>query len=135
MADGNYDSTNSGVFFKPHEDQKLIGQGRLDVEGAESRIVVVKERLKRDGDPVFVVYQRMGVLFPNDKKGNDKAPDRSGPLDAYPDHRVAAWQGEKDGRRYMSLKVSRKQQDGQSGGSSSGGTAPAAGQWDDDIPF
>jgi hypothetical protein len=151
-----HDSTNSGVFWTPHEGQMLSGQGKLNINGAEGRIVVIREPVKRDGEPQLVVYQKIGVLFPNDKKGNDKAPDFSGPLDNVPNHRVAGWAGTKDGRRYMSLKVSRNEprEGGGNGGGgyqddgwSSAGSKAQGGQqggggggWgrsdmDDEIPF
>lgn len=150
-----HDTTNSGVFWTPHESQRLSGQGKLNINGAEGRIVIIREPVKRDGEPQLVVYQKIGVLFPNDKKGNDKAPDFSGPLDHVPNHRVAGWAGEKEGRRYMSLKVSKNEQQGGSQGSSddgwsntgkaSGGAGQSQGSggndWgsrssmDDEIPF
>jgi hypothetical protein len=138
MADGNYDSTNSGVIFGPHQDQTLSGQGKVNIEGGESKYVIVREKLSRDGDPQLVLYQRAGVLFHNDKKGNDKAPDFSGPLDMHPNHKIAAWTGEKDGRKYMSLKVSLKQSNGNGGGQQqqqqNAGWGAGAGM-DDEIPF
>lgn len=48
-----------------------------------------------------------GVLFKNDKRGNEKAPDYTGKLDVEgKEWRLAAWI--KDGRngKFMSLKVS-----------------------------
>lgn len=140
------DSTNSGVFWTPHESQILVGQGKLNVNGAEGRIVVIREPVKRDGEPQLVIYQKIGVLFPNDKKDNDRAPDFSGPLDSVPNHRMAGWRGEKDGRRYMSLKVSVNQPRDGGGGrqddgwSSAGSKAPDPSGWDrldmdDEIPF
>lgn len=138
MADGTYDNTNSGVFFKPYDDQKLFGQGKLNIEGEGKRIVVVMERLSRDKDPLPVVYERLGPLFPNDKKGNDKAPDRSGPMDNYPNLRMAVWKGEKDGRKYFSVKVSMKDGGQSAGGNEGSGNsepAPSTGGWDDEIPF
>jgi hypothetical protein len=139
MADGGYDNTNSGVFFQPHDDQRLFGQGKLNIEGKDSRIVVVMEKINRDGPPLPVVYQRIGPLFSNDKKGNDKAPDRSGPMDTHPDHRMAVWKGDKDGRKYFSMKVSRKDA---GNGSGNGGQSqrPQTDGWDndefaDEIPF
>ncbi len=136
-----YDSTNSGVIFDPHQDQRFSGQGKLNVEGSEKKVILIYERLKKDGDPVLVMYERAGVLFTNDKKGNEKAPDFSGPLDNHPNHRVAAWKGEKDGRRYMSLKASPKQSSGGNGGGDGWETDNkipfVAGDWetDDEIPF
>lgn len=133
-----YDSTNSGVFFKPHDDQKLMGSGKLDIMGQESRIVVIKEKISKTGDPMPVIYQRLSPLFPNDKKGNDKAPDNSGPIDTHPQLRIAAWKGEKDGRPYFSLKVSEKQQSENAGGSHDDGPAQVAQDprdLDDEIPW
>lgn len=140
MADGNYDNTNSGIIFQPHQDQELSGQGKLNIEGREVRIIMVYEKLGRDKPPVQVLYQRLGPLFPNDKKGNDKAPDLSGPLDDFPNHRLAAWRGEKDGRKYMSLKASLKQNaSDQSGGgqqqSQQQGGYGYGQNLDDEIPF
>ncbi|MFD2175676.1 hypothetical protein [Rhodobacter lacus] len=153
------DNTNSGVVFTPHDNQLLSAQGKLNVYGADKRLVVVHEPIKRDGGPELVVYQRIGVLFRNDRKDNDRAPDFSGPVDLPEGHRLAAWTGEKDGRRYMSLKLSKKEGDGQGGGYNggrgqqrddgwgrssgqqnaySGGSANTGGQggyYDDDIPF
>jgi len=132
----DYDNTNSGVMFTPHADQRMIGQGKLNVEGTEDRVIFVKEKLTRDGEPTIVMYKRAGVLFGNDKKGNDRAPDYSGPIDAHPNHRIAAWKGEKEGRKYLSLIVSEKQnQNGETSASQSQAPAPAAVQDYDDIPF
>lgn len=138
-----YDNTNTGTFWGPHDNQQFVGQGKLNINGREDRIVVVRKPVKRDGEPQLVLYKKIGVLFPNDKKGNDKAPDYSGPVDAVgADMRLAGWAGEKDGRRYMSLKAQPKQTQGQGGGSydqspqggqGKGGARPSFP--DDDIPF
>lgn len=134
----DYDNTNRGVIFQPHPNQALSGQGKIDVEGSEGRYVVIHEPVKRDGEKVLVLYEKAGVLFVNDKKGNDNAPDFSGPLDRHPDHRVAAWKQEKDGRRYMSISVSQRQQNGEGAPQQSQGddwsSSPAA-DVEDDIPF
>ena len=127
----DYDNTNSGVTFPPYEDQHFILQGKVDVEGSEGRIVVMKEKLSRDGEPILVLYQRCGVLFANDKKGVEKAPDYSGPLDMHPNHRIAAWRGEKDGKNYLSLKVSEKQNPD----AAAPDTSTPVKQMEDEIPF
>jgi len=88
-----HDQTNRGVFFKPHPDQQMIGQGRINANGADQRIIVVREKMSREGNPVRSVYMRVGVLFDNDKKGNDKAPDYSGPLDVPAGWRMSGWLG------------------------------------------
>lgn len=130
----DYDNTNKGVMFRPYPDQLFPLQGRLDIEGNERKIIAIKQPLTKGGEPVLVLYEQMGVLYPNDKKGNEKAPDYSGPLDSFADLRVAGWKGEKDGRAFLQLKVSAKQ----SGNGSDGGreSAPAADSFpNDEIPF
>lgn len=128
----DYDNTNSGVVFQPHADQRFVLQGRLNIEGAESRCVIIKERLKKGGDPTLVLYQKVGVLFSNDSE-NEKAPSYSGPLDLHPDLRIAAWKSEKDGRPYMSLRVSPKEFDKTPTDTDDG--PPPLDDFDDDIPF
>ena len=140
MPDGSRDNTNTGVFFKPYDDQRLFGQGKANINGRDTRIVVVQERVSRDGDPIPVLYQRVAPLFPNDKNGNDRAPDRSGPLDTEPNMRVAVWRGDKDGRPYFSMKFSQKDNGGNGRGNGGGNQqSQNNGGWgndmDDEIPF
>ncbi len=125
-----YDDTNSGVMFQPHVDQEFIGQGKINIEGQENRMIVIREKLSKDGSPTLVMYQRMGVLF-NNESDNEAAPAYSGPLDQHPNLRVAAWRGDKDGRSYLSMRVSEKL-------ASANDTTPppsAHVQEDNDIPF
>ena len=150
MADR--DDTNSGVAFPAHSDQSLMAQGRLNIEGKDHKIVVVLEKLKRDGPLTRVAYLRMGPLFENTeaKAKNDKAPDFSGPMDTHPHLRVAVWRGEKDGKKYLSFRVSKKSRDDEGNGGTpdgwdnppaSGGSAqasqsrPSQSIDDDEIPF
>jgi hypothetical protein len=123
-----YDDTNSGVMFQPHVDQEFIGQGKINIEGQENRMIVIREKLSKDGLPTLVMYQRMGVLF-NNESDNEAAPAYSGPLDQHPNLRVAAWRGEKEGRTYLSMRVSEKQAANDNAPSS------ATQQVEDDIPF
>lgn len=123
-----YDDTNSGVMFQPHVDQEFIGQGKINIEGQENRMIVIREKLSKDGPLTLVMYQRMGVLF-NNESDNEAAPAYSGPLDQHPNLRVAAWRGEKDGRSYLSMRVSEKQAANDNAPSS------ATQQVEDDIPF
>ena len=138
MSD-QYDQNNRGVFFQPHPDQNLIGQGRLNADGADNRIVIVREKLSRDGDPVRSVYMRVGVLFDNDKKGNDKAPDLSGPLDIPAGWGMSGWKGKTEsGQHYVSLQVQppfSKEGGGDfsSGNNSNSGSKPTPDY--DEIPF
>ena len=123
MADQQYDDTNRGAAFTPFPTQQMILQGKVNVEGVDSKVVLVKDQTK-DGRGIVEIYQKMAVMFDNDKKGNDAAPDYSGPVGE--DKRIAGWRRMKDGKPYMSFQISDKQQ-GQQAASS-----PLQG---DSIPF
>ena len=69
-----------------------------------------------------------GVLFKNDKKGNDSAPDYTGKIDVEgKPYRLAAWIKEGRSGKFMSLSLTEPRE-----GSSS---APPAGDLSDTIPF
>ena len=52
-------------------------------------------------------YTNSGILFPNDKRGNEKAPDYTGKLNVGgTEYRLAAWINTGEKGKYMSLKVS-----------------------------
>ena len=105
----DYDNTNSGIAGKPWPEQNLLLNGKLNVMGEDMQVVIVTAQTNA-GEKRLEIFQKIGVLFNNDKNGNDKAPDYSGPLDGlHQDWRIAGWRGEKDGRKFMSLKVSEKQ--------------------------
>lgn len=87
----DYDNTNRGVCFKPFPDAKLLLQGRANIDGNDYRAVVVKHPLTRDGEPQRVLYIEAGVLFPNEKNGNEKAPEYSGRIKTIEGWRVSAW--------------------------------------------
>ncbi len=123
MADQQYDDTNRGAAFTPFPTQQMILQGKVNVEGVDSKVVLVKDQTK-DGRGIVEVYQKMAVMFDNDKKGNDAAPDYSGPVGE--DKRIAGWRRMKDGKPYMSFQISDKQQGQQTASS------PLQG---DSIPF
>lgn len=116
-----YDETNKGAAFTPFPSQQMILAGKINVKGKESKTVLVKDATK-DGRPIIEIYQRLAIMFENDKANNANAPDYSGPIDE--NLKVAGWRRSKDGKPYMSLSVSSK---GQKQSSSS---LP-----DDDIPF
>lgn len=112
-----YDDTNRGAAFTPFPTQQMILQGKVNVEGTDSKVVLVKDQTK-DGRGIVEVYQKMAVMFENnDKKGNEAAPDYSGPVGekGSPDEkRIAGWRRMKDGKPYMSFQISDKQQGKQS---------------------
>ena len=124
-----YDDTNRGAAFTPFPTQQMILQGKLNVDGVDSKVVLVKDQTK-DGRGIVEVYQKMAVMFDNDKKGNDAAPDYSGPVGAngetHSTMRIAGWRRMKDGKPYMSFQISDKQQGQQSA------SPPLQG---DSIPF
>ena len=130
-----YDNTNSGILFQPFQDQKLTGQGRLNVEGVDHKIVAVMEPLTKGGAPEFVLYARIGPLFRNEKTDNDAAPQRSGPCDLFPGKRVAAWMKEKDNRKFFSRAISDRQQPQSASTASSDPFADTSDIAEDEIPW
>tara|TARA_R110000796_G_scaffold26011_1_gene72645 strand:- start:1215 stop:1658 length:444 start_codon:yes stop_codon:yes gene_type:complete len=107
MAD-NYDNANKGAAFPPFPTQSLILQGKINVQGSDEKLVLVKDQT-RDGKPIIEVYQKVGVLFVNDKKQTENAPDYSGPY--LNDMRMAAWKRMKDDKPYMTFAVDQKRTD------------------------
>ena len=105
-----YNNTNRGAAFAPFETQKLILQGKIDDNRVERKITLVKDQT-RDGKTIIEVYEKIGTLFENDKKGNEAAPDYTGPFNDV--RRLAAWRKMKDGKPYMTFNVSDKQSHGQ----------------------
>lgn len=120
-----YDNTNSGAVFKPFETMKMILQGKVNIEGNDRKVVLVADKTKSD-KKIIEVYQKVGVLFEEDKGDNEKRPDYSGPLEDYAtdkDMRIAAWKRQSDGgNKYLSLQISEKQR-------------KEGGNLDDEIPF
>ena len=57
-----YDDTNRGVAFPPFEDQGLILQGKLNVNGQDNKIVLIKDKT-RNGNKIIEVYEKVAVLF------------------------------------------------------------------------
>jgi len=103
-----YDNTNSGAAFKPFDTQRMILQGKLNIDGNDNKIVLVADQTKA-GMKIGEVYKKMGVMFENDKKGNEKAPDYSGPIDNSK-FKIAGWKRVKETSSYMSMQVSESQQ-------------------------
>lgn len=80
-----------------------------------------------------------GVLFPNDKGGNDQRPDYKGTLDVGgTEYELAGWiKSSKAGKKYMSLSIKPKQE--RQAQKVPIATEPqpgtGSGRIDDDIPF
>lgn len=122
-----YDDTNRGAAFTPFPTQSMILQGKLNVEGEDSKIVLVKDQT-RDGTNIIEVFAKVGVLF--DNKGKEGAPDYTGP---YGDtKRLAGWRRMKDNKPYMSFAISDKQDSTAAQPNSGGGESALP---NDDIPF
>jgi uncharacterized protein (DUF736 family) len=104
MAD--YDNTDKGAAFKPFDDQQLILQGKINDNGSDRKIVLVKDKTK-SGKVIIEVFEKVGVLFANEKKESENAPDYTGPLSGLlGERRLAAWKRIKDGKPYMTFGVS-----------------------------
>ena len=127
MADQQYDDSNRGAAFTPFPTQRLILQGKINVDGRDMKVVNIMDET-RDGKQIIEVYQKVGVLFQNDNN-KESAPDYTGPL--LEDKRIAAWKRMKDNKPYMSFVVSDKQDSPQQ----QTNTAPSTGLLNDDIPF
>jgi uncharacterized protein (DUF736 family) len=132
MAD--YDNTNRGAAFKPFDTQKLILQGKLNVDGNDHKTVVIADTTK-NGAKLMEIYVKAAVMFTNDKKGNENAPDYSGPAETWlspTEKRLAGWKKSSDNGNYISLTISDKQ--GQSDKAEEK-SAAAAISFDDTVPF
>lgn len=125
-----YDNTNKGAAFPPFAQQKLILQGKIDVHGADMQVVLLKDQTK-SGTNLVTIWSKVGTMFVNDKKGNENAPDYSGP---FLDKRIAAWKktGAQSGKPFLSLSVTEDQQEGSNVRELNPGKATID---DDEIPF
>ena len=106
----DYDTTNKGSFFKPRANETYLVQGKLDSNGTEHRIVVIKAGLP-DGGNARDVYVKVGTLFENEKT-SENAPEFSGPIELPNEEkrRLACWKSvSKDGQtKYLSARVGDK---------------------------
>jgi uncharacterized protein (DUF736 family) len=101
-----YDNTDKGAAFKPFDTQKLILQGKINDEGTERKIVLIKDTTK-SGKQIIEIFEKAGTLFVNEKKESENAPDYTGPIKSFvSDRRMAAWKRLKDGNPYMTLAIS-----------------------------
>jgi len=104
----DYDNTDRGSFFKPRADESLLVQGKLNSNGDEHRIVIIKASLP-DGGTARDVYVKIGTMYENDKSQNEKSPDFSGPvqLPNQEKRRIACWRTvSKDGdTKFLSARI------------------------------
>ncbi len=129
MSDeAKYDNVNRGACFPPFEDQDLILQGRINVEGQDANVVLVKGKT-RNGAMMISIYEKTGVLFVNEKT-SEKAPDYSWPLRE--SLKLAGWKKvSESGTPYLSLSVSQRDTEGNAPDRS----ASKGGIKEDGIPF
>jgi len=101
-----YDNTDKGAAFKPFDTQKLILQGKINDEGTERKIVLIKDTTK-SGKQIIEIFEKAGTLFVNEKKESENAPDYTGPIQSFVNNRrMAAWKRMKDGNPYMTFAIS-----------------------------
>jgi hypothetical protein len=135
MAD--YDDTNSGATFPPFDDMKMILQGKINVDGRDSRYTIVR-RETRDGREILEIYEKVGAMFVNEGT-SDAAPNYTGMLyntndkqvpytQPKTDMRIAGWRRMKDDKPYLSIKMSEPME--RNDVHSAHGDLPK-----DDIPF
>jgi len=131
----DFDNNNRGAAFKPFDQQQMILQGKINTNGQDANVVLVKTSTKA-GKTLIEVYEKRGVLFENDKQGNPSKPDYTGPWleDTQTPMRLAAWRKNKDGKPYMSFEVSAKQGGGNINFDKVK-SVPDLSLQDDDIPF
>ena len=80
----------------------------------------------------MVDYENSGILFKNDKRDNEKAPDYTGKLNVGgTDYRLAAWIKEGQRGKFMTLSVS----DVDRTPAPAPETKPLTDDLDDEIPF
>lgn len=124
-----YDNTDKGAAFKPFDTQKFILQGKINDDGTERKIILIKDQTK-SGKQIIEIFEKAGTLFVNEKKESENAPDYTGPISSIvKDRRMAAWKRTKDGNPYMTLAVSDARDNGENPKPSNISIA------DDDIPW
>lgn len=127
-----HDNTNRGAAFTPYPEQKFILSGRINYHGTDRNVALITGETK-DGKKKIEVYQKIGIMFENDRKDVPAKPDYTGMIDNT-NLRLAAWRGDKDGKPYLSYQVSEKQEAPQE-------TVPQSPQQDtgqdvnEDVPF
>jgi uncharacterized protein (DUF736 family) len=102
MAD--YDNENKGVVFRGAGDRKIVAAGKLNINGNEGPVIMVRQALSREGTQYMVLYQKIATFFEN-TSDNEKAPNYSGKVD-HTELRIAGWKGKKEDREYISLRIS-----------------------------
>lgn len=132
-----HDNNNRAAAFPFRDNMIPILNGRMNIEGRDEYITLVKTETK-NGTPIVEVYQKVGSLWPKKDDAKENAPDWNGSIHGKQFY-LAMWTREKDGMRYMSGQVQRPQ----SGNSSTSNQqnyasrddVDAMADLDDEVPF
>jgi hypothetical protein len=73
----DYDDTNKGALFEA-ANQKVIRSGPMNFAGEDGKMAIIQTTTKH-GKTVFEVYQKLGAVFPNEKRDENDA-DMTGKL-------------------------------------------------------
>jgi len=165
----DYDNTNSGALYpaehmKPFgraswDDLKILRQGKVNIEGEESRMILTQSTSKdgktyfevyeamsdralvaevtdRDGNTYFEFYKKIGPIYANDRKRSDRDADMSGtvtPKDgSLGEYMIWGRKREtKSGVKMTSVSLAAKEKKNESPTYS----ASSSDSLDDDVPF
>ena len=143
-----YDNTNNGAVFEPFPNNDFILEGKLDIEGAEHKLVVIRSTTK-GGKVMLKCYTELCAMFENDNM-NENAPNYTGNLHerfeikSGTKLRMAAWKKQHSGNKnYLSLQVSENQKQnedlhppvGHSINQTQESLSPSKDPLEDEIPF
>ena len=133
-----YDNKNNGAVFQPFPNNDFILEGKLDIDGSEHKLVVIRSTTK-GGKVMLKCYTELSAMFENDnlKSGS---PDYTGncherfEINTGTKLRLAAWKKQHSGNKnYLSLQVSENQK--QNNDQSKKESTPSTPLLDDEIPF
>ena len=123
---------NTGAFFiadKKGNDKKPDYTGKVDADGTMLYLSSWKRKSKNDNTYYSLSFNvpnsdfsikdpdienNRGVLFENNKRDNDKAPDLTGKCKILGSHyQLSAWKKEKNDSHYFSLSLKKEDPDNQ----------------------
>ena len=131
-----YDDTNRGALF-PAEDQKIIRSGPVNIDGSQEHCAIVQTKTK-SGKTIFEFYQKIGAIFPNEKR-NENDADMSGNLETKSGP-MKVWgrkKQSKNGNDYTARSLAPPLDAPRQSpmGSDAVGHMPSSSVADDEIPF
>ena len=128
-----YDETNKGALWNTQV-QKIFKQGNINING-DSKHCIISLRKNKDGKDVYELYSKMGFININTNKSKETSPDVLGNFD-YNTFKFmfSGWKQEKDGNKYLSVKVQFDKEQTEKGLSEFEKKTEDK-ELDDDIPF